>query len=140
MPANPSARRRPAGVTGLCVFFALGVCACVTAGALLFFPGSPLDAAWRINPRGHEGFVRMGPWAIVLLAAVSLGCSAAAIGLWRNATWGYRLAIVVLSVNLVGDAANAALGRDLRSLIGVPITVGLIAYLRSRRRSLGTDW
>ncbi|MEP6993336.1 MAG: hypothetical protein ABI968_02355 [Acidobacteriota bacterium] len=128
-PARSVPERRPVGITGLCLFFAFGTLACVTATSLLLFPGGPLDAAWHINPRGHEGFIRLGPWAIVLLAAVGLACSLAAIGLWRGAPWGQRLAVVVLSVNLLGDTANAVLGRDPRSLIGVPVAGLLIAYL-----------
>lgn len=133
-PAAPrTSPSRPAGVTALSLFFAFGVFACVSAAALLAFPGSALDAAWRVNPRGHEGFVRMGPWTFLLLAAVGAACALAAVGLWRWREWGRRLAMAVLAVNLVGDAGNAILGRDPRSWIGVPIAAALIAYLASRR-------
>jgi len=125
-------------VTALCVFFAFGTCACVAAGTLLLFPGGPLDAAWRINPRGHEGFLRMGGWGLLLLAVVGAACAAAAIGLWRNAPWGHRLAIGILGVNCAGDAVNATAAHDPRSWIGVPIALALIAYLireGARRRA-----
>jgi hypothetical protein len=136
--ASSPTSRRPSGVTALSVFFAFSALACVTAGALLLFPGGPLDAAWRLNPRGHEGFERMGVWALPLLAAVGVACAFAAIGLWRNASWGYRLAIAILGVNGVGDALNAVAGHDPRSWIGVPIALALIAYLirqGARRRA-----
>jgi hypothetical protein len=132
-PDPPAASPRPAGVTALCLFFAFGVCACVSAGALLLFPGSALDAVWRINPRGHAGFLRMGPWAVLLLAAVAFTCAVAAIGLRRNTAWGHRVALGILAVNLAGDLANA-LGGDARSLIGVPIALALIVYLWRRLR------
>ena len=82
-------------------------CACV-AGTLLLFPGGPLDAAWRINPAGSRRVSadgRMVP--LLLLAVVGAACAAAAIGLWRNARWGHRLAIGILGVNCVGDVVNA---------------------------------
>jgi hypothetical protein len=127
---------RPAGVTVLALFFAFGVLACVSAAVLLLFPGSAFDDAWRINPRGHEGFVRIGPWALVLLASVALACAFAAVGLWKNTAWGHRVALGVLVVNLAGDSANALVGGDVRSLIGVPVAIALIAYLWRRLRRL----
>ena len=138
--ARGGGARRPAGVTALALFFAFGTLACAAAAALLLVPGTPLDAAWRINPHGHEGFVRMGGWALLLLAAVGVGCALAAIGLWRDALWGHRLAVGILTVNLVGDGANAFLGHDRRSLVGVPIAIVLIVYLlrRIRARVSGT--
>ena len=123
--------RRLAGVTALAFFFAFGTFACVTAGALLLFPGTALDGAWSINPRGHEGFLRMGGWAFALLSAVAVACAASFVGLFRRREWGRRLAILVLSVNLVADAANAILAGDPRSWIGVPIAAILIGFLAS---------
>jgi hypothetical protein len=114
------------------VFFALGVGACVLAAGLLLFPGSALDAVWRVNPRGHEGFLRMGAWALLLLASVAVACAFAAVGLWRNTAWGRPVALGILSVNLVGDAANVVWGHDPRSLIGVPVALALIVYLLRR--------
>jgi hypothetical protein len=125
-------------VTALCVFFAFGVCACTLAALLLLFPGTAFDAVWRVNPRGHEGFVRMGTWALLLLAAVAVACALAAIGLWRNTVWGHRVGLGILAVNLVGDSVNALAG-DARSLIGVPIALALIVYLGRQLRILAAN-
>jgi hypothetical protein len=46
---------------------------------------------------------------------------------------GQRLALLVLAVNLVGDAANALGGGGARAAIGVPIVAALIGYLLSDR-------
>ena len=126
---------RPAGVRALSLFFAFGVLACGLAALLLLFPGTALDAVWRINPRGHEGFLGMGPWALPLLATVASACAFAAVGLWRNTVWGHRVALGILAVNLVGDSVNAVAG-DPRSLIGVPIALALIVFLWRRLRIL----
>lgn len=71
--------------------------------------------------------------AFLLLAAVSAACAISAIGLWQGRNWGRWLAAAVLAVNLIGDVANATLGRDPFSWIGVPVAGALIAYLTSRR-------
>ena len=43
--------------------------------------------------------------------------------------WGRAVALTVLAVNLLGDAGNALVRGDLRTLIGVPIGAALIAYI-----------
>jgi hypothetical protein len=125
--------RPPASLVALSAFFAFGaLMAGATAGALAL-PQSPLRHLWRLNPPAHAALLALGPWAVVLMAAVSGACGAAAVGLWTRTEWGRRTAVALLSVNLVGDAATAAVRGDLRTLIGVPIAAGLIAYLVSAR-------
>lgn len=79
----------------------------------------------------HHAFLTMGPWTVALMIIVCLACAASALGLWLQASWGRRVAVAVLGVNLVGDARNAVLRGDLRTLIGLPIGLALIAYLIS---------
>ena len=123
----------PAGISALSAFFAFGsLIACITAIALLV-PGGALDPVWRLNPPAHEALLSLAPWSVALMVLVSLACGLATAGLWRLTRWGYRLALGVLAVNLVGDAGNAILRGDLHTLIGLPIGAALIAYLRSAR-------
>jgi hypothetical protein len=75
----------------------------------------------------------MGPWSAGLMLAVSVACALSGRGLWIRAPWGHRMALGVLGVNLIGDAASALLRGDPRTLIGLPIGGGLIAYLLSAR-------
>jgi hypothetical protein len=65
------------------------------------------------------------------MAAVGGTCGAAAIGLFRGARWGRLLGLLILSANLVGDAANAILRHDYRPLIGRPVGGAMIVYLWS---------
>ena len=67
------------------------------------------------------------------MAMVGAACGLAAVGLAKNAEWGRRLAIGVLTVNLIGDSLNAVLRHDPRTLIGLPIGGLMIWYLISRR-------
>lgn len=67
------------------------------------------------------------------MAVVGVACGLSAIGLARNAEWGRRLAIGVLTVNLIGDSLNALLRHDPRTLIGLPIGGLMIWYLLTRR-------
>ena len=105
----------------------------------LLFPQSPLEPMWRLNPQAREELSQMGLWAVALMAVVSAACAMSATGLLKLSLWGYRLALAILAVNLLGDLANAILRSDLRTLIGLPIGGALIAYLlRPRVRGLFT--
>lgn len=123
--------RRPAGLIALSGFFALGAVIASATGMAVALPGSDLERLWRLNPQAHAAFLGMGRWALLLMLAVASACALAAIGLWLRARWGHRLAVVLLTVNLVGDASNALIRGDWRTLIGLPIGGALLAYLLS---------
>ncbi|HEY2293970.1 MAG TPA: hypothetical protein VGM86_24985 [Thermoanaerobaculia bacterium] len=127
-----SPRNRPFGLTALSGFFVFGAAMSGLTCVLLLFPGSALEAVWRLNPQAREGLRRMGPWAIILMAAVCAACALAARGLWMRAPWGRWLALGILTVNLIGDLGSAVVRGDPRTLIGLPIGGALIVYLLRR--------
>jgi hypothetical protein len=131
--SHAEALRRPGGVTALGLFFAAGAAISLVSAAALLFPGSVLEPMWRLNPRARAAFVSMGPWAPVLLAVVSLACASAARGLWSGRRWGHRLAITLITINLIGDAANVIFGTEPRALIGIPIAGLLLLFLATNR-------
>lgn len=133
-PTKMTDCHRQAGITVLSLFFVFGATMSVLAAVMLLFPGTPLEPLWRLNPRAHQAFAAMGLLAVLLMALVWAACAAAALGLWRCARWGYWVALVVLGVNLAGDAINAFVAHDWRTLIGLPVGGVMIAYLFSKRR------
>lgn len=88
---------------------------------------------WQLNPRALEGFTNIGKWAVVLMCAVCVACASAAVGLWRGTRWGYWSAVSLLTINLFGDIANVVLGTEPGAVIGIPIVIGIFAFLMSRR-------
>ena len=106
-----------------------GALASGLAAISLAFPRGFLEPIWRVNPRGHEGLVALGPWAVVLMAMVCAACTWSAFGLWRGLRSGHVLAITMLAINAAGDATSG----DARTLIGLPIAAGLIIYLSMKR-------
>ena len=130
----PERARRPTGVSILACFFVFGVLASALTTLILLFPGTPMDVLWRPNPRAREGLVPLGSVAAVLMGAVCLACFVAALGLWHLRRWGYWTAMVILGINLLGDATNALVTGDWRTLIGVPIASAMIFYLSRRRQ------
>lgn len=128
-------RYRPFVVTGSSLFFAFGTVMSGLTAVMLLFPGSPIEPLWRLNPRAREAFASIGTTAVLLMILVCVACLTAAVGLWRLKRWGYWTAILILSINVAGDALNAALTRDLRALVGLPIGLTLIVLLRQKRQS-----
>ena len=128
-------QRLPLGIKLLVIFFAAGALVCSLVMLALAFPGGMLEPIWRLRPDARTEFQEFGTWAIALMAAVGAACGLSGFGLARHAEWGRRLAIGVLTVNLVGDAFNAVFRGDLRTLIGMPIAAFMIWYLRPKGRA-----
>ena len=128
-------QRVPLGIKLLVAFFAFGAAMSLLTTVMLIFPGSTLDSLWRLNPDAHDSFQYLGKLSILLMLIVCVACTFAAIGLLRRAPWGIPLAVAILTINLVGDALNALVRHDLRTLIGLPIGGAMIAYLLWARRS-----
>jgi uncharacterized membrane protein (DUF2068 family) len=113
----------------LAAFFAFGASMCAFVLALLLFPGSPLDSVWRLNPEARLAFRSLGNWSFLLMLAVGILCLFAAIGLWRGTVWGTRVALSILSINIIGDIVNALFRNDYRALIGLPVGAAIIFFL-----------
>src|SRR5574342_1410961 len=113
------------------MFFGLGALMATLTAIALLTPGRGLEPMWRLNPDAHVAFLSMGRWAVALMVVVAAACALSAVGLWIRAPWGHRLALIVLTVNLLGDATNALTRGDLRTLVGLPIAGALIIYLLS---------
>lgn len=110
-------------------FFAFGALMCSLVLALLVFPGSPLDSVWRFNPEARLAFRSLGNWSFLLMLTVGIACLFAAFGLWRGTVWGTRLALTILSLNIIGDLVNVLLRLDYRALIGLPVGAAMIFFL-----------
>ena len=111
------------------VFFAFGTTMCALTVGLLLFPGSALDSLWRLNPDARLALNSLGFWSLVLMVSVGTACLLAAIGLWRTRPWGMWLALLILSINMLGDLTNVFVRHDYRGLIGVPVAGTMIFFL-----------
>jgi hypothetical protein len=110
-------------------FFAFGTAMCTLTILLLVFPGTKLDAAWRLNLDAEVAFQSIGKAAILIMFVVGTACAAAAIGLWRKRVWGIRVALSILSANIIGDLLNALVRHDWKALVGEGIGGAMFFYL-----------
>jgi hypothetical protein len=125
---------RTVGRILLVIFFAAGAFISLVVMLALVFPGSDLESVWRLKPEAQTQFQTIGRGAsAALMAIVATGCGFAAVGLARNTEWGRRLAIGILTINLIGDSLNALL-RDAKTLIGLPIGGLMILFLVRTKR------
>ena len=127
-----SERRLPLGIKLLSAFFGFGAAICLIIVIALLFPGGALEPIWRLNPDAHAAFQKIGRLSILLMLVVGSACALASVGLGKRKQWGHRLALGILSFNLLGDLVNALVRHDLRTLIGLPIGGAMIAYLLMR--------
>lgn len=130
-----SQKPRSIGTILLVIFFAAGALICLVTMLALAFPGGFLEPIWRVKPEARVQFQQIGNWSIALMGVVGAACGLAAVGLAKNTEWGRRLAIGILTVNLIGDTLNATLRHDPRTLIGLPIGGLMILYLMKKGRA-----
>jgi hypothetical protein len=120
----------------LTIFFAAGALIGLTIILALAFPGSFLESIWQLKPEARVEFLHLGRGiSMALMIIVGGACGFSAIGLARKAEWGRRLAIVVLTINLLGDSLNALVRHDPKTLVGIPIAGLMIWFLLRRTRA-----
>jgi len=120
----------------LVIFFAAGALISVIVMLALIFPGTDLESIWRLKPEAQSQFQTIGRAVSVgLMAVVAVACGLAAVGLANSTEWGRRLAIGILTINLIGDSLHALFTRDPTTLIGLPIGGLMIFFLVSTEGS-----
>lgn len=128
-----SRRRRETTLILLTAFFTFGAVVAAIAAVSLAFPYGPFELLWDLDHGKHRVLIEGGAWTIALLAMMCAACSLAAIGVWKRASWAYGLAFGIVIADLAVSAVNGLVRHDPRALIGVPIGVLLVLWLRSRR-------
>ena len=118
------------------VFLCFAATMAALAGVTLTWPGTPLDVAWRLNPRAFGQLQPLGRpigWLFLALAA----CLAiAAIGWFRRRRWGWLLATIIIAVQFAGDLGNVVAGRAAEGSVGAAVAgVLLISLLRPSVRT-----
>jgi len=103
---------------------------------MFLFPGSFLDSLSRVNPRAHEGLAVLGLWAVLLMVVVAL-CVPQRFRFVALRSLGLHHGACDSQCEPAGDAINAFVGHDWRTLIGLPIGGAMIIYLLSRRQVFG---
>ena len=120
---------QPRGFTfiGIFLFFAASMAA--LAAVTLLWPGTPLDRAWKLNPDAHA---QLAPHARIigpLFLLLSFTMVAAGSGWFLRRRWAWRLSLVIIGIQMVGDTVNCLRGDWLRGISGVVIAGALFWYM-----------
>jgi len=99
------------------------------AAITLLWQGTPLDRLWVLNQMAYNRLVPMGRTVGILFLLLSVALAMAGIGWFRRRPWGWRLAVVIIATQVVGDLVNCVRGDSLRGGTGVIIAGALLLFL-----------
>jgi|ERR1700734_1213831 hypothetical protein len=109
---------------GILLFF--GAIMGSLAATTLLWRDTALDRIWDLNPIAYSRLAPLGyPVGILFLL---LGAVLTTAGI-RRRLWGWRLAVVIIATQLLGDVVNCLRGDLLRGGTGVIIAGALLLFL-----------
>jgi hypothetical protein len=120
---------RSFGLTAMAVFLVFGATMATLAGITLLFPGSFLDPIWRLNPEAGEQLRQLGRGIGIAFLGLGAAMAAAAIGWIKRRFWGWALAVIIITSQVLGDLFNALRGEFWKGALGVAIAGALLVYL-----------
>jgi hypothetical protein len=99
------------------------------AAITLLWRGTPLDRLWVLNQMAYKRLAPMGRAVGILFLLLGAALATAGIGWFRHRPWGWRLAVVIIATQVVGDLVNCVRGDLLRGGTGVIIAGALLLFL-----------
>jgi hypothetical protein len=125
-------KKTPTGLDAIGMFLFFGAVMASYAATTLLWRGTPLDRLWALNPKAYEQLAPMGAKVGILFLLLSAALAAAGIGWFRRRLWGWRLAVILIATQVLGDIVNCFKGDLLRGGIGIVIAGALLLYLLRR--------
>ena len=121
--------RKARGFTAIGIFLFFGAVMASLAAITLLWRGTPLDRLWVLNPIAHNRLVPLGRTVGILFLLLGAALSTAGVGWFRRRLWGWRLGVVIIATQVVGDLVNCIRGDLLRGGTGVLIAGALLLFL-----------
>jgi hypothetical protein len=124
------------GFTEIGIFLFFGAVMASLAATTLLWRGTALDRVWALNPTAYKQLAPLGRIVGILFLGLGAALIAAGIGWFRRRLWGWRLAVVIIFTQVLGDVVNCVRGDWLRGGTGVIIAGALLLFLlRPRTRA-----
>jgi hypothetical protein len=102
------------------------------AGTTLVWPGTAISKIWALNGAAYRQLAPFG-WRVgILFLLLSAALVAAGVGWFRRSLWGWKLAILIIAIQVTGDLVNLLRGDLVRGGTGTVIAGALFLYLLRR--------
>lgn len=111
------------------VFLFFGAVMASLAGTTLIWRGTLLDHMWVLNAPAYRQLAPFGKTVGAPFLVLSAALVAAGIGWFGRRLWGWRLAVVIIATQVLGDLISICLGHFVRGATGVAIASALLLYL-----------
>ena len=121
------------GLSTFGIFLFFGATMAFLAGATLIWRGTALDRIWVLNAAAYKQLAPLGRMVGVLFLLLSATLALAGTGWFRRRRWGWRLAVVIIATQVLGDVVNCVRGNLLRGGTGVIIAGALLLFLLQPR-------
>jgi hypothetical protein len=126
---GPKAR----GFAAMGIFLFFGAIMASLAATTLLWRGTALDRVWTLNPTAYKQLAPLGGKVGILFLLLGAVLTTAGIGWFRHRLWGWRLAVVTIATQVLGDVVNCVRGDWLRGGTGVIIAGALLLFLLQPR-------
>jgi hypothetical protein len=126
-------RPKTPGFTAIGVFLFFGATMSCLAATTLLWRGTVLDRVWALNPIAYQQLMPLGGAVGIFFLVLTAALTAAGIGWFRRRLWGWRLAVVIIAMQVLGDVVNCLRGDLVRGGVGVIIAGALLLFLLQPR-------
>jgi hypothetical protein len=119
----------PRGKTAIGIFLLFGAVMASLAGATLLWRGTAFDRMWTLNPRAYKELAPLGKVVGIPFLILGVLLAVTCMGWFKRRVWGWRLAVAIIAIQVLGDLVNAFRGDVVRGCIGFVIAGALLVYL-----------
>jgi len=124
---------RTPGFTAVGVFLFFGAVMASLAATTFLWRGTALDRIWALNPLAYRQLASLGGTVGILFLLLGAALITAGIGWFRRRLWGWKLAVVIIAAQVLGDVFNCARGNWLRGGAGTIVAGALLLFLLQPR-------
>lgn len=119
----------PRTMTAIGVFLFFGALMASLAGTTLIWQGTFFDKIWVLNASAYRQLAPFGKTVGVPFLVLSAALAAAGVGWFGRRLWGWRLAVVIIAAQVLGDLVSIFMGHFVRGATGVTIAGALLFYV-----------
>jgi len=121
------------GFTAIGIFLFFGAVMASLAATTFLWRGTVLDRLWALNPTAYQQLAPLGGTVGILFLVLGVVLITAGIGWFRRRLWGWRLAVVIITTQVLGDVVNCLRADWLRGGTGLIIAGTLLLFLLQPR-------